>query len=967
LNEWRQAKEIFSDAVELPPAERAAFIAEKCAGDRDLQEFVERLLRQADNTGTLAILPDPRHSLAPGELVTSRFRVRRFVGAGGMGEVYEADDLELGGQVALKTLRPALNEDRQFLARFRREVQLARQVTHPNICRIFDLGHDGGRTFLTMEFLEGETLAAYLRREGRLNVEISRRLMAQMTAGLVALHESGVVHRDLKPGNVMITQSSSGPRAVISDFGLARAMEHSGEATSVSVAGHVLGTPDYMAPEQLRGESATPASDIYALGLMMYEIVTGVKAYPGGQLVENAVQRVIAPPLSPRVHDSGISAEWETLILRCLEREPFNRPANAAEVLAVLSGQSTAPTLPVPAPMVRRRFWRTPVAWAAFVLAAAGAFAFTLSLIFRPVVKPEPDVVNTRLTSDPGLSFDPAISRDGKMVAFSSDRAGSGNLDIWVQQVGGVAPIRLTDTAVDETSPDFSPDGTRIVFRSERDGGGIYVVSTLGGQPTLIATGGRNPRYSPDGRSIAFWTGREGSGYLPGSAQVRVVPAGGGEARAVAADFAASLYPVWSPAGDALLCLARKDATIAVEKSLDWYVLPLDGQPPVAAGIFATLEAAKLATPSTQTSDIPLAWLDGPSRVVFAAASGDSTNLFEAEFDEQRKLSKRPRRITNGTTFEGQASVATAVSRLAYSSLRLNFDIWGLPVDAERGVVTGAPRNLTKEESSEGYPSLSADGSRLSYRSRAAGITALRVMNLATGKNTLLLSGQAALRFPCLSADGEMVTYVDAARALVQMPVNGGAARTLCKECGFPFDSGRDGQRILVEPLKPPDDILMLDVASGKISTAVPARQVLLGARWSPDGKWIAFHETSRDTGDVRIFVAPAGAEPAPPARWIAITGDVPGRSPAWSPGGRALYFLSDRDGFRCLYAQLLDPRTKQPAGPPTVVQHLHEGGRSLKFLGNLDNAIGLSVGRGMAVLTLGELTGNIWQRESVP
>lgn len=959
LNQWDKVKEIFSDAVELRPAERPAFLDGACEGDSELRASVERLLAQADLTASLAILPPkPRHSLSPGDLMTPRFRIRRFVGAGGMGEVYEAEDLELGGTVALKTLRPAYGEDASFLGRFRREVQLARQVTHANICRIFDVGNDAGRVFLTMEFLDGETLSAYLRHTGRLPAETAGRLMRQLAEGLGALHEKGIVHRDLKPGNVMITQSSGGTRAIIGDFGLARALESSGDATSLSVTGHVMGTPDYMAPEQFRGEPASPASDIYALGLVMYEMVTGKKAFPGGQALENAVQRATEAPSSPRLHATEISPEWEALILRCLERDPAKRPANTNEVLAGLAGHLTPLPL-VPLEPVKRNWWP----WAA-ALATAAVVAVFAWRNWRPAPPVAAETVTTRITTDSGLSFDPAISRDGKLVAFASDRAGNGDLDLWVQQVGGGAPIRLTTTKLDESSPDFSPDGTRVVFRSERDGGGIYSVNTFGGEPALLVAGGRHPKFSPDGKSIAFWSGREGTGLVPGSAQVRVIPASGGEARVVAPEFAASLYPVWSPTGDALLCLARKPS----DRTGDWYVIYPNGRPPRPTGAVAQLEGKTKLTPATQSLWRPLAWLSQPQRVVFGANAGDSTNLFEARLSDELRLEEKPQALTNGTAFETEFAMAAGGARMVYSSLKLNFDIWGVPVDADRGSAAGPMRRLTKEESSEAQPSLSWDGAQLSYRSRAAAVMSLHVLNLLTGKDQVLVNGPMAVTYPKISGDGRTVTYLDANDAVVQLPAQGGEARLLCKECGWPLDAGRDGQRILVEPAKPPDDVRMLHVATGQVSTLMPARQVLLGARWSPDGEWVAFHEYRKDSAQARIFVAHVGAQPTPPDQWIPITdGTQMDRDPAWSPGGNVLYFLSDRDGFRCLYAQRLDGRTKHPVGPPLEVQHLHEGGRSLRFVGNRSHAIGLTVGRGLAVLTLGELTGNVWQRESAP
>lgn len=367
---WTRVKAIFQDAADLPAAARDAFVAQACAGDLDLQQSVVALLAQLEATGTVDLLPPiaPRHSLAPGATLNGRFRILRFAGAGGMGEVYEAEDLELGGTIALKTLRPSLLEDEHFLGRFRREVQLARQVTHPNICRIFDVGNDNGRAYLTMEFLDGETLGAYLRRHGRLTSEAALPLVRQIADGLTALHTQGIVHRDLKPGNILVCNSSSGgPRAVITDFGLARAAAGTGDSTA-SMSGRLMGTPDYMAPEQLRGESVTPASDLYALGLILYEMVTGKKAYPGGQALENAVQRMMEPPTPPRQQSADVTADWEAVILRCLERDPLHRPASAQEVVAGLSGDLPPLRKPVP-----RRTW---------FLWAAGIFLALLAAFF---------------------------------------------------------------------------------------------------------------------------------------------------------------------------------------------------------------------------------------------------------------------------------------------------------------------------------------------------------------------------------------------------------------------------------------------------------------------------------------------------------------------------------------------------------------------------------------------------------
>lgn len=379
---WLQIKSIFTEAIERPEAERDEYLDQACAGDAALRGELNKLLAHGSDTQTINLIENKRarNSLAPGEVLDARFRIVRFVGKGGMGEVYEALDTDLKSTVALKVLRPELSQDEDFLQRFRREVQTARQVTHPNVCRVYDLGYDRQRptplVFLTMEFLSGETLGQRLRTSGPLSPADALPLIRQFTAGLGALHGQGIVHRDFKPGNILLAPAPSGPeRAVISDFGLARALDPP-EGFTITQTDQVLGTPDYMAPEQLLGQAATPASDIYALGLIMYEIVTGHKPFPGGQPLENAVKRVVEQPTPPSDRSTSISKQWNSTILQCLARRPEDRPQSAAQVLALLEGCQR------PAPSSAPLFLRSKLFLAAalFLLISLALFPFRTRL-----------------------------------------------------------------------------------------------------------------------------------------------------------------------------------------------------------------------------------------------------------------------------------------------------------------------------------------------------------------------------------------------------------------------------------------------------------------------------------------------------------------------------------------------------------------------------------------------------------
>ena len=265
----------------------------------------------------------------PGTMLAGRYRIVGLLGRGGMGEVYRAEDLKLGQAVALKFLPKEVTHRADRLARFHQEVRLARQVSHPNVCRVHDIGETGGQHFLSMEYIDGEDLASLLRRIGRLPSDKALELARQLCAGLAAAHDRKVLHRDLKPANVLIDGRG---RAHLADFGLADLTDERRDAPEIA------GTPGYMAPEQQEGREVTTRTDVYALGLVLYEMFTGKRALtvdgalPGGRAQNGA------PPASPSTHIPDLDPAIERVILRCLERDPARRPPSAIAVAAALPG-----------------------------------------------------------------------------------------------------------------------------------------------------------------------------------------------------------------------------------------------------------------------------------------------------------------------------------------------------------------------------------------------------------------------------------------------------------------------------------------------------------------------------------------------------------------------------------------------------------------------------------------------------
>jgi len=382
---WERIKDIFAAAAPLPVAQREALLDNACAGDREIRREVERLLAHNPEVALIDNAPFQNKgllqrslsesSLQDGELLAGRFRIQRWIGAGGMGEVYEALDTRLEETVAIKTIRHDTSADTNALARFRREISLARQVTHPSVCRVYDLftsPRKGGGSidFLTMEYVDGETLTARLKREGPMSLADALPVIEQVASALDVAHRSRVMHRDLKSSNIMISKGTDGQtRAVVTDFGLARST--SGGDTIVTGSGYTAGTPAYMAPEQLEGCQLTPASDMYALGVVMYEMATRTTPHASDSPLQVAARRMKEAPVPPGKL-AAVDPVWEAAILKCLAHSPEQRFASGAELIQAL--RSASPVKLPRAPLAMPK-WAALAAIALLLFAAIGWYA----------------------------------------------------------------------------------------------------------------------------------------------------------------------------------------------------------------------------------------------------------------------------------------------------------------------------------------------------------------------------------------------------------------------------------------------------------------------------------------------------------------------------------------------------------------------------------------------------------------
>jgi eukaryotic-like serine/threonine-protein kinase len=899
------------------------------------------------------------------------YEIEAPLGAGGMGEVYRARDVRLGRSVAIKVLPTAFTADPSRLARFEREARLLASLNHRNIAAIYGIeeiqggpaeaGHIVHVRALVLELIDGDTLAD--RMLSSLDVAQALDIARQIADALDAAHEKGIVHRDLKPGNVMIT-----PAGVVKvlDFGLAKHADQSDpDLTTVTMHMHetregvLLGTAPYMSPEQARGQQVDKRTDIWAFGCVLFEMLTGQKAFSGPTSTDTIAAIIEREPEWAKL-PSTTPAEIQRLLRRCLAKNPKRRTRDAGDL--GLDLETAVEQFGHPEHVVKlreRRGWMAPLAVGVLALAAAAAF-----LVWRPQSQDVSALVTgnmTRITSDGGLTIEPAISADGRLVAYASNRSGDGNLDIYVQQIGGGASIRLTNDPADDREPTVSPDGRMIAFRSDRNPRGIYVVAALGGGARLIAPEGFAPRFSPDGSSIAFWTG----GWLaPRSVNnIRrsyIVPSNGGGAPVqVGTDLASIGDVVWSPDGKALLGYGRR-ATTGADTSADWWSVPVDGKPPIATGAFEAFKAGGISLDATDTHPIPSSWtMDG---VVFAASlvGADSRGLWRVPLDvTSLRVTGRAQQLTNATTVDASPSVARDGRTVfaAGSSVTLLF---GMPLDAHAGKSLGPLKRLRDDETPSGRSSLSEDGRLLVFPKYEFASGSIWVRDLRTGRERQLAETPGTALNPVMSVDGRWVAYTVTATetggaagpgAGYIVESNGGVPKKVCDRCEISLWTRDDRQIVIVEPGS--NGFTRLDVRTGARTPLVTTTRIIDRPMFGPNGAWVTFN------GGGGVQLAPVHPDrPSGEDEWTTILKTSGGaeRTAGMSPDGRLLYVLLERDGFRCLYAMKIDPGTGRPLGEPSVVAHFHDALRRWGSTG-----LGSAVASNLFVANLTEEKSNIW------
>jgi Tol biopolymer transport system component/DNA-binding winged helix-turn-helix (wHTH) protein len=560
-----------------------------------------------------------------------------------------------------------------------------------------------------------------------------------------------------------------------------------------------------------------------------------------------------------------------------------------------------------------------------------------------------------RLTATPGLNTDPALSPDGSVIAYASDRSGTSGFDIWVQPVAGGEPLQLSRDPGDETEPSFSPDSARIVY-SEREAEAIKVVGVFGGAPRVVVRvpWARMPRFSPDGRWIVYWTGFLPTVVprgLPGATgSVFIVPSTGGSPVQLAPQFASARYPIWSPDSTHVLFLGEQNGS---EESYDWYVADINDRSVVRTGVISALRAAQFAS----GTPVPGGWRSSDDAVVFATNEMHSSNVWKIPVSRSTgRVSGVPERLTFGTAIERAPTVA-ASGRIAFASVVEKLGVWRAPLDPQSGLATAAFERVTDGTANERLRNASRDGRVVSYISSRTGRDEVWIRDLETGREhqVTVAGGEDAT----LAPNGSTVAFSrrNAWKSEIQvLEKSASLPYKLCENCGVPADWSPDSRRLLFHRGSP-TQLIMYDFSSAKETIATShAKWGLFQARFSPDGGWIAFHTTnSPEVRQVYAMPVPPGQSTAQ-AEWVPIVTDH-GCHPNWSADGSLLYHFSFRDGAFCPWVQRVDPETKRPLGQPRAVKHLHQP----RLRATLGAAANNDVVSGYLYITASETTGNIW------
>jgi len=953
---WQQIEGMLQSALEREPAERADYLERVCAGDPGLREELELLLASQPAESFLAanaledatmLLDDVESDSILGHNLGHYF-VESRLGAGGMGEVYLARDLTLGRKVALKLLDPVLAGDGSSRSRFLREARLAASLDHPNICTIHEVGEAEGRPFIAMQYIQGETLKNAMR--GRpLALDRVLSVTLQVAEALAAAHARGIVHRDIKSNNIILTPQG---QAKVLDFGIAKLLEKDGHAAGpeVTVTGQLVGTPSAMSPEQARGKPVDARSDVWSLGVVLYEMITGRAPFPG-DTASDVIALVLhgePPPLSLLAPEAP--AALQRIVGKALRKDPNERYQTAeeiqsdvrdvtreAEVRAMMEssaaggvndaqataartgeGETTSRTTSSAEYLVNavRRHRLVAALVPAALLIALIIFGVALYRSARrageatATTVPFETTKMTRLTTV-GTATAASVSPDGKYVAYAVGEAvlagpistsTVGRSGLWVKQISTDRAVEIVPAAdMQYRGTAFSPDSEFVYYTALAQGSqasALYRVSVLGGTPRKVLTDINSPvSFSPDGKQFAFVRQRLGEG----SNALMVADVDGGGERTLAvrggSDWFEEDGPAWSPDGRTVVCPIGTDAG---EILLTLAEVPATGAEP------------KVFTSQRWRQIGRAAWLsDGSGLVVLG---GDVTNPWTTQVWHIAYPSGSARKISN--VLDGYHHASLGLTSDARSVVVAQEDttsrIWVANLDSSKTTSRDAFKQITggKFEGRRGL-SWTPDG-RIVYVTKTGDDEDVWMMNEDGSDQKQLTDNDNYDEMPVVSPDGRHVYFGSrrsGTRQIWRMEMDGGRVEMLTKDATISFEPAvsPDSEWVAFSSWRSGNLALWKMPASGgepvRLTDGPAAR-----AFFSPDGQFIScLYFDTEGGGRWRAAIIPAaGGRPVRvldlDVRTVNILAGL-----RWTPDGRSLVYVETRGGVSNVWRLPLD------------------------------------------------------------
>jgi Tol biopolymer transport system component len=718
--------------LERAPEARRAFLDEACGDDHKLRQQVEVLVSKDGHAGSLLVAQGSRvgRKLGPYEIVSP-------LGAGGMGEVYRAHDSKLGRDVAIKTLPPEFARDPERSARFRREARALASLNHPNIAAIYGLEEFADVDCLVLELVEGEAL------RGPLPIATALDRAGQVAEALEAAHAKGIIHRDLKPANVKVTPQG---RVKVLDFGLARAVWGARDKPDLcqvatvtgagSMAGHIVGTPGYMSPEQARGSEVDQRTDVWAFGCLLYELLTGNHAFRC-ETVSDTIAAVPEGEPDWQALPAKTPAKIRALLRQCLQRDVGHRLKTIADARGTIERA--------------QRGWSR---WRLATVTTAAVVIVSVAVVVYLMARRNPRYVNgrpgglrgefSRVTSQAGVEWLPSLSPDGKWLVYAAER-GAANRHIYLQSVNGQNPLDLTrDSSADDDQPVFSPDGELIAFRSSRDGGGIFVMGRTGEEARRVTRAGFHPSWSPDGTQLAFST--ENIELYPQnpygrSGELWTVTLNTGETRRLIDEDAT--LPSWSP-HNRRIAFTRRVSNRA------------------QGGVWTIPVKGGTATPVTRdlARDWNPVWSRDGRYLYFVSDRSGSMNLWRVPIDETSgQTLAEPEPITTPAPYLAHPSLSADGRRIAYSSVVITANIQRLTLDTSTAV-KGDPAVVTAGSRLWSSPDPSPDGEWVAFYSLAQPEGQLHVSRPDGTALRQVTNDMAIYRLPRWSSDGRWIVMI---------------------------------------------------------------------------------------------------------------------------------------------------------------------------------------------------------------